>query len=346
MRIVLDAMGGDAGTEINVRGALEALRTYGDLEITLVGREEDIRKHLAAAQAEKPESEAVLSRLALLHAPDVIDMHEAPVLAIRRKPQSSIVMGLMLVKNGVADAFVSAGSTGAVLAGGMFKVGRIEGIERPALAALFPMHHRQSLIVDIGANTDCQPEWLAQFAVMGSIYMRRVLGIERPEVAVVNIGAEEEKGNDTVKRAHQLLKQQEGIHFIGNAEARDLPEGVADVLVCDGFVGNVILKFMEGTVKTIFSIVKEGLKSTPRGMIAGALAKPSFKKIMHLMDATEVGGTPFLGVDGVVIKAHGNSNARAIFCAIRQARIMVENQVVDIIREEIQRMGATGKEQV
>jgi len=330
MRIVIDAMGGDAGTRVNVQGALEALREYPDMRITLVGREGEMRAHLQAVAGEP-----VIERLTLAHAPDVIGMHEAPVMAVRRKPHSSIVEGLMLVKNREADAFVSAGSTGAVLAGGMFRVGRIEGVERPALAALFPMRTRKSLILDIGANTDCQPEWLAQFALMGSVYMRRTQGISNPQVALINIGVEEEKGNETVKRAHQLLKEQPGIHFIGNAEARDLPEGVADVLVCDGFVGNVILKFMEGTVHTIFKIVKDGLKSTTRGKVGGLIAKPTFKRIAAGLDATEVGGTPFLGVDGVVIKAHGNSNARGIFSAIRQARLMVDNQVVSIIREGI-----------
>lgn len=334
MRIVVDAMGGDAGTRINVQGALDALREYPDLRVTLVGREDEMRTHLQAL-TDNQVGEPALERLTLMHAPDVIGMHEAPVMAVRRKPHSSIVEGLMLVKNGEADAFVSAGSTGAVLAGGMFKVGRIEGVERPALGALFPMRTRNSLIIDIGANTDCQPEWLVQFALMGSVYMRRIQGIANPEVALVNIGVEEEKGNETVKRAHQLLKEQPGIRFIGNAEARDLPEGVADVLVCDGFVGNVILKFMEGTVKTIFTIVKEGLMDSARGKAAGLLAKPTFRRITAGLDATEVGGSPFLGVEGVVVKAHGSSNARAIFCAIRQARLMVENRVVSIIREGI-----------
>jgi len=336
MRIVVDAMGGDAGTRVNVLGALEALRAFPDMQITLVGREEDIRSHLRDAKeaaADWPDRD----RLALLHAPDVIGMHDAPVMAVRRMPHSSIVEGLMLVKNGEADAFVSAGSTGAVLAGGMFRVGRIEGIERPALAALFPMRTRRSLIIDIGANADCQPEWLAQFALMGSIYMRRVQGVESPEVGLINIGVEAEKGNDAVKRAYHLLKEQSGIRFVGNIEARDLPEGAADVLVCDGFVGNVILKFMEGTVSSIFTIVKEGLMSTAMGKAAGLLAKPTFRRIAAGLDASEVGGTPFLGVEGVVIKAHGNSNARAIFSAIRQARLMVQNRVVPIIREEIAR---------
>ena len=339
MRIVVDAMGGDAGPRVNVQGALEALRTYPDLSVTLAGREEELRAHLGA-------HEDVAGRLTLLHTPDVIGMHEAPVMAIRRKPRSSIVEGLMLVKNREADAFVSAGSTGAVLAGGMFKVGRVEGIERPALAALFPMRRRESLIIDIGANVDCQADWLVQFALMGSIYMRRMRNVENPEVALINIGAEEEKGNELAKQAHQLLKRPgQPYRFIGNAEARELPEGVADVLVCDGYVGNVILKFMEGTVKTLFSIVKDGLMETARGKAAGALAKPTFKRILAGMDATEVGGTPFLGVDGVVVKAHGNSNARAIFAAIRQTRLMVESRVVDIISEEVGRLIPPGASQ-
>ncbi len=332
MRIVVDAMGGDAGTAINVHGALSALREYKDMQITLVGREEDIRAHLG-------EHGDVRDRLTILHAPDVIEMHDAPVLAIRRKPQSSIVMGLMQVKNGQADAFVSAGSTGAVLAGGMFKLGRVEGIERPALAALMPMRRRNSLLVDTGANVDCQPEWMVQFALMGSIYMRRVQGVAMPQVALINIGAEEEKGNDVAKRAYQLLKTPgQPFHFIGNAEARELPEGVADVMVADGYVGNVVLKLMEGATKSLLSMVKEGLTSSLRGKIAGLLAKPVFGGLKARMNPTEVGGAPLLGVEGVIIKAHGNSNARAIFCAIRQARLMVENRVVDIIREEVRNL--------
>ncbi len=328
MKIVVDAMGGDNAPQVNVQGAIAALRAYPDLEICLIGQEEAIRPCLGDYQD-------IASRLEIAHAPEVIGMHDAPVLAIRRKVDSSIVQGLLRVKEGKADAFVSAGSTGAVLAGGMFRVGRIEGIERPCLGALLPLRHRSSILVDTGANVDCQPDWLVQFALMGAVYMERVQGIERPEVALINIGVEDEKGNELAKKAHALLAQGQPFHFIGNVEPRDIPEGVADVLVADGFVGNMLLKFLEGMAKTLFGMIKEGLMSSLRGKMGALLAKPVFARIKGSMDATEVGGAPLLGVEGVVIKAHGNSNARAMFCAIRQARTMVERQVVRHIREGV-----------
>jgi glycerol-3-phosphate acyltransferase PlsX len=324
-------MGGDNAPEANVQGALAALRAYPDLRICLTGREADIRACLG-------EHADVAGRLQVFHAPDVIGMHEAPVMAVRRKPHSSLVEGMLMVRAGEADALVSAGSTGAVLAGGMFRVGRIEGIDRPVLAAQLPMRAGPSLLVDTGANVDCQPEWLVQFALMGSVYMQKVVGVPDPQVALINIGTEEEKGNDLAKRAHALLSAGQPFRFIGNVEARDLPEGVADVLVTDGYVGNVVLKFMEGMAKTLFALIKDGLMSSLPGKVAGVLAKPVFRRIKATMDATEAGGAPLLGVEGVLVKAHGNSNARAMFCAIRQARIMVENQVVRCIREGVREL--------
>ena len=331
MRIVVDAMGGDNAPAVNVEGALAALRAYPDLQITLTGQEELLRPLLADAQD-------VGERLAVLHAPEVIGMDDAPVMAVRRKVHSSLVEGMLLVKEKQADAFVSAGSTGAVLAGGMFRIGRIEGIDRPAIATPLPLPNRLSLLIDGGANVDCQPEWLEQFALMGAIYMRRVAGVADPEVALVNIGVEAEKGNDTVKKAHALLSRPQPYRFVGNLEARDVSEGMADVLVCDGFVGNVVLKVLEGMAKTIFGQIKQGVEGSPRAKLGGLLMRPMFRKLRGALDATEVGGAPFLGVQGVVIKAHGNSNARAIFCAIRQARAMVEAQVVRVISEEVARL--------
>ncbi len=328
MKIVVDAMGGDNAPKVNVDGAIAALREYSDLEICLIGQQDAMLPCLGDYQD-------VADRLEIVHAPEVIGMHDTPVLAIRRKVDSSIVQGLLRVKEGKADAFVSAGSTGAVLVGGMFRVGRIAGIERPCLGALLPLRHRSSILVDTGANVDCQPDWLVQFALMGAVYMERVQGIERPEVALINIGVEEEKGNELAKKAHALLASGQPFHFIGNVEPRDIPEGVADVLVADGFVGNMLLKFLEGMAKTLFGMIKEGLMASLRGKLGALLAKPVFMRIKGSMDATEVGGAPLLGVEGVVIKAHGNSNARAMFCAIRQARTMVERQVVQHIREGV-----------
>lgn len=329
IRIAIDAMGGDEAPRINVEGAIRALEAFDDVEITLVGQKDAMSPYLP---------QALPDRLKILDTPDVIDMHESPVMAVRRKPDASMVKATMLVREGAADAMLSAGSTGAVLACGMFKLGRIEGIERPALAPVLPGRQKPSLLIDCGANADCKPEYLSQFGLMGSVYMQRVLNVQQPDVGLVNIGAEEGKGNELYKASYELMKQPQPYHFVGNIEAREVPEGVVDVLVCDGFVGNVVLKLIEGSAKTLLRMIKTGLMSSFRGKLAGLLAKPAFATVRKSLDASEVGGAPLLGVDGVMIKAHGNSDANAIYNAARQARIMVSGGVVAQIKEGLTQM--------
>lgn len=327
MHIFLDAMGGDNAPDTNVAGAVEALRTHPDLRITLGGDVERIKPLLA-------EAGDVVDRITLLPTEDEITNHDAPVMAVRRKTKSAIVQGMLLVKEGKADAFVSAGSTGGVLAGGMFRLGRIEGIERPALAPLLPNGKGHFLLIDCGANVDCKPDWLVQFGLMGAAYMKGVMGMENPRVGLVNIGAEAEKGNALVKDTYPLMEQAP-FNFIGNVEARYITGDQADVIVADGFSGNLILKFMEGVAGTLMKIIKKELMADTRGKIGGAIAKPAFRRVAKVMDYTEVGGAPLLGVDGVVVKAHGSSDGHAMACAIGQAIKMVEGQVVHTIAGQI-----------
>lgn len=336
MRIVVDAMGGDLAPKVNVDGAIDALREFQDIEIILVGQEAEIRKCL-------PEDAEKLERLTIVDAPDVITTHEHPVMALRKKPHSSLVEGMNIVRRKEADAFVSAGSAGAVMAGAMFKIGRIDGIDRPALAPVLPAPKKPLLLIDAGANVDCHPDWLVQFGLMGSVYMEKVMGVKKPQVGLINIGEEAEKGDDLAKKTHALMAAGQPYNFIGNVEAREILSGQADVLACDGFVGNVVLKYTEGMAITMFGMIKNELMKSLRGKIGALLCKPGFRAIKHSMDATEVGGAPLLGVEGAVVKAHGNSNARAIFCAIRQARRMVEGDVAGIIRREVQNLTLTEK---
>ncbi|MBQ7784896.1 MAG: phosphate acyltransferase PlsX [Clostridia bacterium] len=339
MKIVLDAMGGDYAPKVNVDGAIDALREFADVEMILVGPQELLEKTIGE-YADQQAYETVKDRLSIVDATEVITTEEHPVMALRRKKNSTFNVGMDIVRRKEAQAFVSAGSTGAVMAGSMFKIGRIKGIDRPALGAPLPVPGRTMLLVDAGANTDCKPEWINQFAMMGSIYMNRVMGVENPEVGLVNIGVEAAKGNEQVQQAYQLMNSQNVYKFIGNIEARDTLEGGCDVLAADGFVGNVVLKNTEGVISQLFKLLKGGLMSSTKGKIAALLAKDTFKALKQSFDSTEVGGVPLLGVEGAVIKAHGNSNARAIFCAIRQARTVVETGVVDLIREGVARLGA------
>ena len=265
-------------------------------------------------------------------------------MALRRKKNSTFVVGMDIVRRKEAQAFVSAGSTGALMAGAMFKIGRIKGIDRPALATLLPVPGRPMLLVDAGANTDCQPKWIVQFAMMGSAYMRRVMNVSDPEVGLLNIGVEAAKGNEQAQAAYALMEKPQPFHFIGNVEARDALSGKADVVATDGFVGNVLLKNTEGVIAMIFGLIKGGLMDSTKGKLAALLAKDTFRGIKRSFDSTEIGGAPLLGVEGAVIKAHGNSNARAIFCAIRQAKSMVDGGVVDVIRDEVAKL-SVGEEQ-
>lgn len=334
MKIIVDAMGGDLAPKVNVDGAIDALREYRDMEIALVGPQELVAQTVSA-YADQDALSAVRERLCIVDAPEVISPQEHPVMALRRKKNSTFCVGMDMVRSEQAQAFVSAGSTGALMAGAMFKIGRIKGVARPALATLLPVPNRPLLLVDAGANVDCKPEWIVQFALMGSVYMRRVMQVDDPKVGLVNIGVEAAKGNEQAQKAYEMMSRSQPFTFCGNIEPRDTLSGLCDVLAADGFIGNVLLKNTEGVIGALFSMLKGGLLGSAKGKLAALLAKDTFRQLKQSFDATEIGGAPLLGVQGAVIKAHGNSNARAIFCAIRQARRMIEGNVVKLIREEI-----------
>lgn len=320
MNIFVDAMGGDNAPGEIVKGAVEAVKEYG-CALTLVGQGE-------AVQGELEKYDYDQSKITVLHAATVIGFDEEPAYAIRRKTDSSLVVALEAMK-GLADAvLISAGSTGALLAGGLLKLGRIKGIQRPALGTALPLGDRTVLLIDAGANADCKAEYLEQFAILGQVYYENVLSKDQARVGLLNIGTEEEKGSTMVKEAHELIKANENIHFIGNIEARDITAGVADVIVCDGFTGNVALKLIEGLSKFLMKGIKDTLMASTKGKIAGALIKKDLGVFKAQLDADEVGGAPFLGVKGGIIKAHGSSNAYAMKNAIRQSIALVENDVV------------------
>ncbi len=330
MRIFLDAMGGDNAPQAPVEGAIEALRRFPNLEISLAGKLDEVTPLLTGA-------DDVRSRITLVDAPEVITNDESPVMGVRTKKNSATVIGMLQLRDRQVDGFVSAGSTGAVLAGGMFRLGRIPGVERPALAPLMPNGKSHFLLIDCGANVDCQSDWLVQFGIMGNAYMKGVMGLKEPRVGLINIGAESEKGNKLVKETYPKMEKAP-YHFVGNVEARDITGDVADVLVCDGFSGNLILKFMEGVAGTLMGIIKREMLADTRGKIAGLIAKPAFRRVKKTMDYTEIGGAPLLGVNGAVAKAHGSSNGHAIACAIAQCMKMVDGHVVDIIREGMEKL--------
>ena len=327
-RVVLDAMGGDNAPQAPVQAAVDAIRTRTDIKVILTGQEEVVREELSKYEYPKEQIE-------LVDAPEVIEMAEPPVLAIRRKKQSSIVVGLNLVKSGEADAFVSAGSTGAVLVGGQTIVGKIRGIQRAPLAPLIPTETGVSLLIDCGANVDARAEHLVQFAKMGAIYMKDVVGIKNPRVAIVNIGAEEEKGNALVKATLPLLEECTDINFVGCIEARDIPRGGADVIVCEAFVGNVILKLYEGLSSTLIGVIKQGLMSTLKSKIGAALALPALKKTIKSFDASEYGGAPLLGLNGLVVKTHGSAKAKEITNSIFQCVTFNQEDINGKIKENI-----------
>ncbi|MBQ4001772.1 MAG: phosphate acyltransferase PlsX [Lachnospiraceae bacterium] len=300
IRIALDVMGGDNAPDANLGGALDALSRSEDIFVQLVGQKNVIDAWLRDKTYDD-------KRLQVIDAPEVIETGEHPVTAIQKKKNSSMVIGLRMLHDGESDAFVSAGSTGALLVGGQTIAGRLPGIKRAPLAVQLPTTKGKSLLVDCGANVDARPEMLVQFAIMGSLYARHLMGIENPTVGLVNIGTEEEKGNELTRAAYPLLKDCDKIRFIGNAEARDIPQGTADVLVCEAFTGNVILKMYEGVARTLLSQVKSSLMQSLRGKIGGLLIKPSLKGLVSTFSSKEDGGAPLLGLRGLVIKAHGNS---------------------------------------
>jgi fatty acid/phospholipid synthesis protein PlsX len=329
--IAIDAMGGDHAPDAIVQGAILALDRFDDIHIQLYG----------PTDALKPLITAHSDRITLCDAPDVIAMDEAPVLAIRRKVNSSMVQGMLAVKENRASAIVSAGSTGALLAGGMLRIGRIEGIERPALTVVMPGRKKPFVMLDCGANVDCQPSYLSAFGLMGSVYSNKLLGVADPEVRIVNVGAEDEKGNKLTKSAAECMREQNVYRFGGNVEGRDIPEGVCDVVVADGFDGNLLLKYTEGLSSTLFSMIKEAL--TGGGLlskIGALLIKPTLRTFKKKLSYEEYGGAPLLGVKGIVIKAHGSSDARAIMNAIGQARTMIISNVVALIEEGAKRLSS------
>jgi len=320
MRIAVDAMGGDYAPGEIIRGAVAAAR-QGEGEIILVGREEVI-----AAELEKIGHR--IENVRIVHAPEVITMEDQPALALRRKRRSSIGVATELVKGGEAQALVSAGSTGAQMAAALLTLGRVPGIMRPAIATIVPTIAGGKLILDVGANVDCRPRHLLQFAQMGAIYAERILGLARPRVGLLNIGTERTKGNELTLATYDLLAASE-LNFIGNVEPRDIPLGVADVVVCDGFVGNSILKFGEGLAAALLTMLRQELAHRPLARAGAALALPALRSLWRKLDYAEYGGAPLLGVKGVSLVCHGSSKARAIENAIRVARQCVASNFVE-----------------
>lgn len=328
VKVAVDAMGGDNAPGEVVKGCVDAVQKCDNVKVILVGAEDVIKAELAKYTYNETQIE-------IHNATETIETCEPPVMAIKKKKDSSIVVAMNMVKNNEADAFVSAGSSGAILVGGQVIVGRIKGVERPPFAPLIPTATGVSLLVDSGANVDAKPSHLVQFAKLGSIYMEYVLGVSNPRVGLVNIGAEEEKGNALVKEVYQILKNTPDINFVGNVEAREIPEGAADVLVCDAFVGNVILKLYEGTAATLVRKIKGGLMTNLRSKIGALLIKPALKETMKSLDASEYGGAPMIGLNGLVVKTHGNSKAKEICNSIQNCIIFKNQGINEKIKEMI-----------
>jgi len=321
MKLAIDAMGGDNAPNAIVEGVMKAVGAFSDLEVTLVGNEEKIKPLLTDS-----------TRISILHTEEVIEGTDEPVRAVRRKKNASMVLMANEVKEGRADGCISAGNTGALMTAGLLIVGRIEGIERPALSPTLPtLDGKGFLFLDVGANVDAKPEHLLQYAIMGSVYAERVRGIANPRIGLLNVGTEDKKGNDLTKQTFQLLKETPSLNFIGNVESRDLMESVADVVVTDGFTGNIALKTIEGTALSVFTMLKTALTSNMKSKIAASILKPQLKIIKQQMDYSEYGGAALFGLKAPVIKAHGSSDPNAIYNAIRQTRDMISNQVAEKI---------------
>ncbi|MCC8141746.1 MAG: phosphate acyltransferase PlsX [Lachnospiraceae bacterium] len=328
--VVVDAMGGDNAPQEIVKGAVEAVNMNKDIHVILTGKQEPVEAELAKYTYD-PE------QITTVDCPEVIEMAEPPVAAIRTKKQSSLVVGMKMIRNKEADAIVSAGNTGALLVGGQTVVGRIKGVERTPTAPLIPTEKGIAILIDSGANVDPKPSYLVQYALMGSIYMEYVVGIKNPRVALLNIGAEEEKGNALVKATYPLLKELDGINFVGNIEARDIPHGLADVIVCDAFSGNIVLKLYEGAADTIIKAIKDGMMTNARSKLGGALVKPALKETLKAFDTSEYGGAPLLGCQGLVVKTHGSATANDIKNSVLQCVTFKQQGINDKIREHISR---------
>ncbi|KYD08213.1 phosphate acyltransferase PlsX [Heyndrickxia sporothermodurans] len=333
MKIAIDAMGGDNAPKEIVLGINKAIKEFTDIEIILFGKEQEIQQYL------EPNA-----RVEIVHTDEKIEGTDEPVRAVRRKKNASMVLMAQAVAAGKADACISAGNTGALMAAGLFIVGRIDGIERPALAPTLPtVDGKGFVMLDLGANAEAKPEHLLQYAIMGSIYAQKVRGIEKPKVGLLNIGTEEKKGNELTKKAFELLKDS-NLHFVGNIESRDLLQGPADVVVTDGFTGNMVLKTIEGTAGSLFSLLKKTFMTNFKSKIAAGLVKNELKDLKNMMDYTEYGGAGLFGLNSPVIKAHGSSNANALYNAIRQANDMASHKVTTIIKETIQKENEITKE--
>jgi phosphate acyltransferase len=325
MKIAIDAMGGDHAPEKVVKGAMKAISNFPDLNITLVGNEKQIKQYLSNEE-----------RISIIHTDEIISSEDEPVRAVRRKKDASMVLMAQEVADGNCDACISAGNTGALMASGLFVVGRVKGVERPALAPTLPtIDGKGFLLLDVGANADAKPIHLLQNAYMGSIYSEKVRGIKNPRIGLLNIGTESHKGNDLTKQAYELFADA-NFNFIGNVEARDLLDGVCDVVVTDGFTGNMVLKSIEGTAMSVFKMVKGVLTSSLKTKLAAAVIKPDLYKLKNMMDYSEYGGALLFGLKAPVVKAHGSSDEQAIFSAIRQARDMVIGEVSQKIAEAIE----------
>lgn len=326
MKLAIDAMGGDHAPKEIVLGAMKAIQVYPDLQITLVGHEAQINEHLSNNE-----------RITILHTDEVILGTDEPVRAVRRKKNASMVLAAKLVADGKADGCISAGNTGALMAAGLFVVGRIEGVDRPALAPTLPTIGGEGfLLLDVGANVDAKPEHLLQNAIMGSIYSEKVRGVNNPRVGLLNIGTEEKKGSELAKQTFDLLKQS-NLNFVGNVEARDLLNGVADVVVTDGFTGNMVLKTIEGTAMSVFSMLKTALTSSLKAKLAASVLMPNLRELKSKMDYSEYGGAGLFGLKAPVIKAHGSSDANSLYNAIRQTKDMVDNEVTTTIRIAVEK---------
>lgn len=338
MRIILDAMGSDKYPDPEVEAAVTAAALFGD-EILLVGKEDLLRPKLQAARTNS-------SKVRLIHAPEVLEMGDKPAQNARRKADNSMATGMDLIKNGEGDAFVTAGNTGGAMANALFRIGRIRGVKRPALTALFPVRDGRCVVTDIGANAECKPEYLVQFAVMGSLYAQKVLKIPKPRVGLLSNGEEAGKGNELVKETFPLL-QASGLNFVGNIEGKELFGGAVDVAVTDGFTGNILLKSSEAVAMLLVDSLKKELMGSTRTKIGALLAKPAFNELRKMMDPGEVGAAPLLGIDGLVFVGHGRSDARALINAIGVARQAVEANLIEAMRIAIQeRLASVPKEAV